>query len=279
MSKYIHDADHWIHFWRDMSDDAVRAMLRVAAVLAAYMLLRWILFRLIDGLMRRLASLDAHTPGVDHSSRLVTLRGLCKSVVGYTLLFLFGVLLFKAVGFDVLPFVTTAGVIGLAIGFGSQKLVKDVISGFFIIVDNLFVVGETITACGVTGEVQELGMRVTRLHDVSGRVHQLANGDIGTITNHSRYPVEDFVDVSVAAGADLAEASRAIETAGAELFAAEGGPLQAAPRVIGITAFTAASTTLRISVVAAPRSLAQAQIDVRTAMRAALLKSGIALAP
>ncbi len=153
------------------------------------------------------------------------------------------------------------------------------ISGFFIIADNLFMVGDTITACGVTGEVQEMAMRVTRLQDVNGRVHILANGDIGTVTNLSRHPVEDFVDVAVAAAADMAAIAHAIESAGEELLAAEETPLLAAPRMVGVIAFSAGSTTIRVSVLAKPRDLAQAQIAVRTALRAALLSAGVPLSP
>src|SRR5262249_52051065 len=147
----------------------------------------------IDGVLARLLAHEARLGvSAERTGRLQTLQGLCKSVVGYVLFFVFGVLLLKALGFDIMPFITTAGVIGLAVGFGAQKLVKDVISGFFIIIDNLFVVGDTVTIGTVTGRVEEMGMRVTRLLDTSGKEYLFANGDIGTVTNLSRHPVKDF---------------------------------------------------------------------------------------
>ena len=199
---------------------------------------------------------------------------LCGSV----LFFVFGVTLLKAVGFDIMPFITTASVVGLAVGFGSQKLVKDVISGFFIIVDDLFIVGDTVTIGGVTGRVQEMGMRVTRLVDPTGKLVILSNGDIGTITNLSRYPVEEFIEIAIGASADLNRAIQVINETGAELFANEGHYLKAPPRVLGVAALTAAAVTVRVSVVSDPRELPIEQMRLRSALREKLVTAEIALA-
>ncbi|HEV2472884.1 MAG TPA: mechanosensitive ion channel domain-containing protein, partial [Chthonomonadales bacterium] len=209
--------------------------------------------------------------------RLETVQSLCKSLTSYLLFFVFGILLLKAIGLDMMPFITTAGVLGLAVGFGSQKLVKDVISGFFIFIDNLFVIGETVTVNGITGQVHEMGTRVTRLLDSSGRLYLIPNGDIGTVTNLSRYPVGDFVEFSVAASADLGKVINTVNSVGNALFEAQDTRLQAAPQFIGTTSFTAASITVRVSVVSDPVDLAKEQMRVREELRKALTSAGIAL--
>ena len=252
---------------------------KIVAIVLVYFLLGFLINRLIDGLLSRVLLREKElglTP--ERARRLQTLQSLFKSTVGYVLFFVFGVTLLKALGFDIMPFITTASVIGFAVGFGSQKLVKDVISGFFILVDDLFIEGDTVTIGAVTGRVQEMGMRVTRLVDSSGKLVIFANGDIGTITNLSRYPVEEFIDVAVGAASDLNRAIGVINETGAALFESEDHHLKAAPRVLGVTALTAASVTVRVSVVCEPRELPIEQMRLRAALREALAKAEIALA-
>jgi small conductance mechanosensitive channel len=279
MRLRVFTQEFWTGFLRSTTENALHSLIQVGGVLLAYLFLRFVLYRLIDGLLARLLEHEARAGASDErTGRLHTLQGLSKSVIGYGLFFLFGTLFLDAFGFNIVPFITTAGVIGLAVGFGAQKLVRDVISGFFIIIDNLFVVGDTVTIGPITGEVQEMEMRVTRIRDPGGRIHILANGDIGTVTNLSRNPVVDFIEVNVAAAADLSNVVETINAAGEALFQQVGHRLRAAPRVLGITAFSAASVTVRVSVVSVPRDLPEEQMRVREAVRAALLAADIPLA-
>ena len=261
----------WLH--------AGSSLLNVAGVVLGYAIMRFVLLRSVEvslnGLIRREQRVDATALQV---GRLQTIRGLVGSVVNYILIFTFGVLLLKAIGFDMLPFITTAGVVGLAVGFGSQKLVKDVISGFFIILDQQYVVGETITIAGFTGIVQELGMRSTRVLDPSGRVVIFANGDIGTVINLSRHPVMDPLEISVAANTDLQKLTTTINAAAHELMQGSAGRLQAAPTVQGISGFSAAALVVRVQVTADPSHLAEESMAVRAGLRQALLTAGIVLA-
>jgi small-conductance mechanosensitive channel len=118
-------------------------------------------------------------------------------------------------------------------------------------------------------------MRVTQLLDANGKVHLLANGDIATVTNLSRNPVEEFIEFNLAANADLNLAAEIIRAAGETLYARSDHNLKAAPHLLGLTAFTAASVTVRVSVVTDPRYLLTEQMAVRAGMREALLKAGI----
>jgi small-conductance mechanosensitive channel len=270
----------WTEEGRQFAHDVLHSLGQVTLVIVGWVVLRRILYRLIDGLLAHLVARETRAGKTEeHAGRLQTLQGLVKSLISYILFFVFGVLLLNAVGFNIMPFITTAGVLGLAIGFGSQKLVKDVISGFFIIVDDLFVVGDTVTIGTVTGQVIEMGMRVTRMRDSAGRLYLLSNGDIGTVTNYSRFPVTDFVEVTVAAGADLKRVEEIVNQTGTNLMEADESRLKAAPALLGVTAFTATSLTVRISVVAVdPRQLIVEQMRVRSALRAALLAAEIPLA-
>jgi small-conductance mechanosensitive channel len=279
MSDKVLTAAFWIEFWHDTAKDIVHGAVRVIGILAAYIVIRTICYRIIDGLLTRLLKQDSKFAVTEERvGRLQTLQGLTKSVVGYVLFFVLGVLLLGAVGIPILPFITSASVVGIAVGLGAQKLFKDVISGFFIVVDNMYTIGETVTIGTITGEVQELGMRVTRLLDSSGKTHLISNGDIGTVTNLSRHAILDFVEVNVGAAADLNQVVEVSNKAGDAVFATEDHRLKTAPYVLGITAFTAASVTIRMTVVTEPAYLALEQMRVRAALRAAYAKAEIPIA-
>jgi len=278
-TAHLFDRSFWITRGTRLTESAFDTSLQVAGILIVYFVVRAILNRMVNGVTSGLIAREERLGvPVERAGRLKTLSGLFQSMIGYVTFFVFGVLIFKAIGFDIMPFVTTAGVIGLAVGFGAQKLVKDVISGIFVIVDNMFVVGDTVTIGAVTGQVEEMGMRVTRLHDLTGRVVMISNGDIGQVINLSRYPVEDFVDVVVAPTFEMAAVQSAISAAADSLHGSEIDHLKARPQMVGITAFTATSVTIRISVIAAPSSLTREQMRVREAVREAFSKAGIVLA-
>jgi small conductance mechanosensitive channel len=277
--KSFFKREFWVTFWNNTADDLLYSIIHIGGVILAYLLLRKLAYSLIDGVLTRVQAAESRLGLTDErAGRLQTLRGLCKSVVGYVLFFVFGVLFLQVLGFNIMPFITAAGVVGLAIGFGAQKLVKDVISGFFIVIDNLFVVGDTVTIGAITGQVQEMGMRVTRVLDFTGRLHLISNGDIGTVTNLSRHPVEDFIEINVGAAADLNKVAETINITGETLFAEPDHHLKAAPHVLGITAFSATSVTVRVAVVSDPRDLPAEQMRVRSALRAALRAAEIPLA-
>lgn len=274
INRYM-DPVYWQHLARFLVNRGLEVLLQVVFLAALYWTLRFLLFRIVDGGVSRL--LRFH-PNEASQGRLKTLQGLVRSIVGYILFFIFGILLLKAIGLNIIPFIEAAGVIGLAIGFGAQKLVRDTIAGFFLIVDNTFVVGEMVTIAGVTGVVQSIGMRVTRLVDTSGRVYSIANGDIGTVTNHSRNPIVDYVEINVAATTDVKQVQEIVHTVGKRLFEEPDSLLKQIPEVEGITAFSASSLTVRVSLATDPLHLVQQQMRLRQALREAFIEAGISLA-
>jgi len=97
-----------------------------------------------------------------------TLEVLLKSVLRYTIYFLVGIAIVDAMGVPTSSIIASAGIVGLAVGFGAQGLVKDVLTGFFILFEDQFTVGDYITTAGLSGVVEEVGLRVTKLRDFSG---------------------------------------------------------------------------------------------------------------
>ena len=202
MSKYF-DITFWQVFLRDVLDRLITGGTKILMLLVVYLIVKKLLAGFVDTAMTRLAHRQELTRSPESSSRILTLKSLVGSIVGYLLTFILIIMLLDALGANITGIVTTAGVSGLAIGFGAQKLVKDVISGFFLIVEDQFQVGEYVTIGAVSGIVEELGMRTTRLKDDQGRLVMLANGDIVSVINHSRSPVHSFIEISIGTDADL----------------------------------------------------------------------------
>jgi small conductance mechanosensitive channel len=257
---------------RSLNEEAaVRAATVIAEVLLLLLLL-WATRRVVDRLIRRL--IDRAAEGGDRmgadgaaDARMRTIGGMLNSLAGFVVLFVFGVAILHAAGVNVAGLLTTAGIGGLAIGFGAQKLVRDTISGFFIVMDGQFAVGDYVTIGPATGFVEDLSMRVTRIRDDQGRAWIVANGDISTVTNHSRGPVISYVDVPVSSAADSATVRRAVDELGRLVFEADPGALLEAWRCSGVIAFDGATLTLRVDLRARPGCHAAEQARAREAVR------------
>ena len=280
MADRIFSSDYWVDFGRRAIELITGRGILILLLVVGYFLVRATLFRLLDAGMARLAARhDREGSSAEHANRLRTLQALAKSICSFVLLFILIVMVLDAVGANVSGIVATAGVGGLALGFGAQKLVKDVISGFFFIVEDQFVVGDYVTIGGATGVVEEVGMRITRVRDDQGKVWILANGDISTVVNHSRAPVESTIEVGLHPSADVAAAERIINEVGSRLFEGESDrKLVAPPRAAGVSGWDAGRVNIRVEITSEPRDLANEQLRVRQAIHARLVEEGIQLA-
>ena len=131
----------------------------------------------------------------------------------YTLLFVFAVAALGTLGFNLAGVIGTAGVAGVAVGFGAQKIVKDGLTGAFLLLEDQYAVGDYVTIGGVTGTVEDIALRTTRIRDDDGRLYILSNGDIALVCNQSRAPVGGSFDIAVAAFADTAHVSEILQAA------------------------------------------------------------------
>jgi small conductance mechanosensitive channel len=266
----------WASRWEAFVQYASNAALGVLGTLIVYWVLRRLTRKAIRAIVTPLAMRVERGTPESRAARASTLSSLLTSIAHYVLLFVAGVMVLHSVGLDVMPIVASAGVAGLAVGFGAQKLVKDVITGFFILLEDQFSVGDTITAAGSTGVVEEMGMRITRLRDDIGKLVIVANGDISTVVNHSRGPMLVTVDVSVAPSTDLEALRSLVDQVGDELRAREG-LLAEAPMVRGVVTFDATKITVRVSARAQPGRQQEAELALRQALREKLLAAGVSL--
>jgi len=151
-------------------------------------------------------------------------------------------------GINVTPILASVGIAGIALGFGAQSLVKDFLSGLFILMENQYSKGDVVTVAGISGLVEEVGLRRTVLRDLDGIVHHVPNGEIAVASNQTQEWSRVNMNVSVAYGEDLDKVFEVINRVGHELAAdAEFGPLiLKAPQVLRVDAFEDSGIAIKI---------------------------------
>ncbi|HVA94269.1 MAG TPA: mechanosensitive ion channel family protein [Candidatus Dormibacteraeota bacterium] len=230
------------------TDFAIGHTIRLASIL----LIALILNRLLRSVTRRLIPKPG-TEGLGRFARLreqhvKTLAGLLYSAG--TAIILTGAILtaLPEFGFNITPIAAVAGLASLAFGFGAQHLVRDLINGFFVIVEDQYIVGETVRIGTVVGRVEHLTLRRTVVRDAQGAVVTIPNGEVAQVANLSRDWGQVFVDVAIAREGSCDAALAALERVSNELRSdSTWSPvLVEGPRVLGIESFGPAGATLRL---------------------------------
>ena len=236
------------------TDFAAARGIRIAAIV----LIALILNRLLRSLTHRLIP-AAGAEGLGRLARMreqhvKTLAGLLYSAG--TAVIIIGAILtaLPEFGFNVTPIAAAAGLASLAVGFGAQHLVRDLINGFFIIVEDQFVVGESVRIGTVIGRVEHLTLRRTVVRDIQGAVVSIPNGEISQVSNLSRDWGQVFVDISIPQETSSDAALASLERVCGELRTdASWSPvLVDGPRVLGVDSFGPAGATLRLQLRTVP---------------------------
>jgi small conductance mechanosensitive channel len=201
----------WKNLLRDWQGDLVRFTRYDAPKVIAILLLAFILIRILGLVTRKLIDLSRRSSpgGALRAQQVSTLVGVIRSIGVFIITFVAALQVLPIFGIHIEPLLASAGIAGLAIGFGSQTLVKDVLNGFFILVENQFEVGDFVKIAGVQGTVEEITMRRTVLRDTDGTLHTVPNGNIQIVSNTTR----DWSQVSLRVAVDYSEESvRVIQT-------------------------------------------------------------------
>jgi small conductance mechanosensitive channel len=169
---------------------------------------------------------------------------------------------------------TAAGIGGIAIGFGAQSLVKDVISGFFILLEDQFAVGDTITIDQMSGTVEEMEMRITKIRHFNGDLFIVPNGEIKKVTNHTRGNKAAIVDVKIAYNENL---DRVIEILNDTVskISKEFETILEEPQVLGITEFTPNDITIRVITKTVANEQYAVERELRKRIKEAFDREGI----
>jgi small conductance mechanosensitive channel len=250
--------------------------IRIAIILVA----AFVLTRAAQALIRRLErSVEDDDPDTlsDAEKRARTLGRILRQVVTILIWILVGVTVLSELGVSIGPVLAGAGIAGVAVGFGAQSLVKDVISGFFLLLENQFRVGDVVSLAGVTGQVEAVNLRTTVLRDLEGAVHVVPNGTISVVTNRTRGWSRAILDVGVAYREDTDRCYETLRHIGAEL---EKDPVFGAKLVApfeypGVEQLGESAVVLRMMVQTRPGEQWNVARELRRRTKKAFEESGI----
>src|SRR5436309_12801279 len=237
----------------------------------------------VNRLLRAVTNLvikQASPPGRSAQLREQQTRTLAGVLYGAASKVVWGVALLTALpefSINVTPVAALAGLASVALGFGAQNLVRDIITGFYIVLEDQYAVGDTIQFADYAGRVEHLTLRRTVIRDARGALVTIANGEIRTVSNLSRDWSQTFVDVSLAPESPIDKTMQALETAAAAL---RGDPswsqaLVDGPRVLGLQDFDRTASKIRLQVRTAPTRQDEVARESRRRIQTELLKQGI----
>ena len=221
--------------WGDDAFDFVRHQVpRIVAVL----IIALILTRLLKIMARHLSDLGGSQglPSAVRAQQLRTLSSVIYSVGLFIIMFVAALQILPLLGINMGPLLASAGIAGIAVGFGAQTLVHDFINGFFILVENQYDIGDVIKVAGVTGSVESVTLRRTVLRDGDGTVHNVPSSEIKVVSNLTRDWTQLALNVSVAYSADSDQVVRVLKEVGEDVASdpAYSSVILDKPQVLGI---------------------------------------------
>lgn len=272
--------------------------IRITAYVLVALVARWAVHRMIDratrprgtgaprstpALVRHLrdrapAGLRDSTAIERRQQRAETIGSVLKSTVSVILLIWVVLSVFSVVGVNIAPFLASAGIIGLAIGFGAQNLVKDFVSGVFMLLEDQYGVGDVVDLGEATGEVETVGLRVTTVRDIDGTLWYVRNGEIVRVGNMSQDHAVARIEIPVGHEADVSRAQVVALSAAREAVrdAAIASEVLGPPQMLGVQDITAGMVTLRMTVTTSPNRQWAVARRIREAVLVAFDEHGIA---
>ena len=188
--------------WHQDLAERVRHDLPRILVILIFAVILTSLLKLTTRKLEEFSRRDALPSGI-RATQLRTLASIAQSVGTFVIYFFVLLQILPIFNIDVKPFLASAGIVGLAVGFGAQTLVKDVINGFFIIIDNIYDLGDLVKIAGVQGTVEQMSLRMTVLRDDTGALHSIPNSEIKIVSNMTR----DWAQVALHVSVDYSESS------------------------------------------------------------------------
>lgn len=275
--------------------------IRIAVYAVVALIVRFLVHRVIDRATRRPRGARSGSPSaaptlVRHlrdrtptglrdpavverrQQRAETIGSVLKSTASVILLVWVVLSVFTVLGVNIAPFLASAGIIGLAIGFGAQNLVKDFVSGVFMLLEDQYGVGDVVDLGEAIGEVETVGLRVTTVRDIDGTLWYVRNGEIVRVGNMSQDHAVARIEIPVGHAADVGRAQEVALDAAHDAVAAlprDVGVLRA-PQMLGVQDITAGMVTLRMTVMTSPNAQWSVARRIREAVLVAFDDQGIA---
>lgn len=250
------------------------AIVRIGGIL----IIGYVVLRLIDSGLNRLRLIipSSDALGVARvEQRTETLRQIVRSVSKGVLITVLALTVSSELGFDIKPVLAGAGIVGLAVGFGAQSLVKDVISGFFILSEDQFGVGDVVKIGDFSGVVERMTLRATILRNLEGQVHVVPNGNIQNVTVMTKDWARAVLDVTVSHKEDFVKVITVLQKIGVQLAQDWPDRVTEQPTVLGIEKLDDSGVTIRCIVKTPPFKQADVLREWRRRLKDEFDRAGI----
>ncbi len=253
--------------------------LRVLLILLLSVVAHFLLGKLTRIIAKRIKALD-EVDGSSLDRRTDTISTILHRTGAVVIVATAVITILQEIGVPIAPMLASVGAVGLALSLGAQTLVKDVISGLFILGENQYTIGEVVSINNITGTVEEMSLRATALRDASGALHIIPNGEVRIVSNRTRDWSRAIVDVSITYEADVDRALVALQAIGAALADDETiAPLLLEPaEVTGVEELADWSVRLRLMVKTLPNQHWAVQRHLRRVIHLSFAEQGIDLA-
>jgi moderate conductance mechanosensitive channel len=260
-------------FVRDHHEVLIVKPIRIVVIVAIAVLVRWLVHRAITRAVR--STTDSDVPvvlrplkeriGADalesaglvserRRQRAETVGSLLRSIASLVIGVLALMLVFAEIGFQLGPFLAGAGIVGVALGFGAQNLVKDFLSGIFMLLEDQYGVGDVVDLGSASGTVEGVGLRVTRLRDANGAVWYVRNGEVLRVGNKTQGYAQVIIDLPLPYETDLSEVGDLMKEVADEMVAEDewGASALEEPQLLGVESITDQNVTLRLTLKVRP---------------------------
>ncbi|WP_367018549.1 mechanosensitive ion channel family protein [Priestia koreensis] len=230
--KFLNEA-----LWSKIGEGALKILLII--ILAS------VCIKVGKSALQKIFEMRSKSPLRISERRETTLIRLLHNVLSYIVYFVALMMILEALGIKVQALLAGAGIVGLAVGFGAQNLVRDIITGFFIIFEDQFSVGDYVRITNFEGTVEEIGLRTTKIKSWTGELHILPNGSINEVTNFSLHNSTAFVDVNISYDEDIERAEQIIKDLLVEL-PDKYEDMVKPPELLGIQSFGPSEVVMRV---------------------------------
>jgi small conductance mechanosensitive channel len=263
----------------DWGDDTFYFLRHQVPRIVAILFVAFVLSRLLKLVAKHFSELGNRQglPSSVRSQQIRTLSSVIYSIGLFVILFIATMQILALLGVNMGPLLASAGVAGIAIGFGAQTLVKDFINGFFILAENQYDIGDTVKIAGVQGVVENMTLRKTVLRDADGTVHTVPSSDIQVVSNLTRDWTQVNLQVSVAYAVDSDKVIGLLKQVGDDLAhdPKSAGMIVATPEVPGVDKVSGNSVEYLMTVKTAPGSQYAVKRELQRRIKAAFEKNGI----
>ena len=269
-----------ISFDDEFRDDAITAAIRVAVIVVVAWLAVWLLQRLLNPVVRVAIGERMKSESADEvAARIETLSHVLYRTALMIVLVLAGIMVLTEAGLNVAPLIAGVGLVGLAVGFGAQSLVKDVINGVFILLDNQYSKGDVVTLGGIAGIVEDINLRRTVLRDLDGTVHFIPHSSIDVASNWTMEYSRINLNIGVAYESNLDHVIEVINRVGKELAEDPeyAGKFVTPPQVLRVDNFGDSSIDIKVLGDTAPLEQWALMGELRLRLKRAFDAEGIVI--